>query len=35
MNVLAIEYPGYGIYEGEKSSEEMLKDSEILYDYLT
>lgn len=29
-----MEYPGYGLYIGEPSAERMLKDAEILFDYL-
>jgi hypothetical protein len=36
MHVLAVEYPGYGLYKTSKSNEEQIKqDSEIIYDYLT
>ena len=38
INVLAIEFPGYGIYDygrRECSSEEILKDAEIIYNFLT
>ena len=35
MHVLAIEYPGYGLYKTSKSSEEQIKqDAEMIYDYL-
>jgi len=33
--VLAVEYPGYGVYKGDKSSEQILTDAEIVYWYLT
>jgi abhydrolase domain-containing protein 17 len=32
---LSVEYPGYGLYLGVPSEEEILKDSELVYDYLT
>lgn len=32
---MAIEYPGYGIYEGKASSEQIIIDCESVYDYLT
>lgn len=36
MHVLAIEYPGYGLYKTSKSSEDQIKqDCVIIYDYLT
>jgi hypothetical protein len=36
MHVLAIEYPGYGLYKTCPTSEQQMgEDSEILYDYLT
>lgn len=38
INVLAIEFPGYGIYNNSDKdccSEEILKDAEIIYDFLT
>ena len=34
VHILAVEYPGYGIYEGKANEENILKDSEIVYDYL-
>ena len=34
MNALLVEYPGYGIYKGTTNSEEILKDAEIVFDYL-
>lgn len=30
-----MEYPGYGIYKGQPSAEQILMDSEIVFDYLT
>jgi len=36
MHVLAVEYPGYGLYKNKKPDEQMIKeDSESVYDYLT
>lgn len=35
MNVLAVEYPGYGIYEGEANAKTILEDAEIIFDFLT
>ena len=36
MHVLAVEYPGYGLYKGSKPSEQMMReDAESIYDYLT
>jgi esterase/lipase len=35
INVLAPEYPGYGIYPGRPNQEAIFEDSLILYDYLT
>ena len=34
INVLIIEYPGYSLYNSEKSSEIILEDSLIVYDYI-
>ena len=33
--MLAVEYPGYGIYDGSPDADQILKDSETVYDYLT
>lgn len=33
VNILAIEYPGYGIYKGNPSSTLLLEDANIIYDY--
>ena len=30
-----MEYPGYGLYIGKPNEEQILKDAEIIYDYLT
>jgi alpha-beta hydrolase superfamily lysophospholipase len=36
FHVLAIEYPGYGLYKTSKPNESQIKeDAEIVYDYLT
>jgi fermentation-respiration switch protein FrsA (DUF1100 family) len=36
MHVLAVEYPGYGLYKGGKPNElKMKEDCENVYDYLT
>lgn len=35
MHVLAIEYPGYGIYPGSPSAEKILEDALTLWNYLT
>ena len=36
MHVLAIEYPGYGLYKTSKADENQIKeDAETIYDYLT
>ena len=36
MHVLAVEYPGYGLYKNVKPDEEKMKeDALIVYDYLT
>lgn len=35
MHVIAVEYPGYGIYDGQPEAYQIQKDAEIVYDYLT
>ena len=36
MNILAVEFPGYGLYKTSQPSENQMKeDSEIIFDYLT
>ena len=35
MNVLSVEYPGYGAYEGEACAKTILEDAEIVFDFLT
>jgi pimeloyl-ACP methyl ester carboxylesterase len=34
VNVLGVEYPGYGMYQGTSSDTGILEDSEALYDFL-
>ena len=34
MHILAVEYPGYGIYKGSANEESILEDSESVYEYL-
>ncbi|CAD8078720.1 unnamed protein product [Paramecium sonneborni] len=34
MNVLSVEYPGYGVYQGQPNEENILKDAEYLYKYV-
>lgn len=33
--MLAVEYPGYGIYDGAPDAYQIEKDATIVYDYLT
>mmetsp|Transcript_25355 Transcript_25355/g.22397 ORF Transcript_25355/g.22397 Transcript_25355/m.22397 type:complete len:152 (-) Transcript_25355:445-900(-) len=35
INVLAVEYPGYGLYQGASSDSQILADAEAVFDYLT
>lgn len=35
INVMAIEYPGYGIYSGQPSSKLIQSDALTVYDYIT
>lgn len=36
MHVLAVEYPGYGIYEGDTATaDKIISDADIVYNYLT
>jgi len=36
MHVMAVEYPGYGLYKTSKPDEEKIKnDADTVYDYLT
>jgi len=34
VNILAVEYPGYGIYKGGSSSKLLNEDAEIIYSYI-
>lgn len=35
MHVLAIEYPGYGIYDGNPDAYQIQVDADLVYTYLT
>ena len=36
MHVIAVEYPGYGLYKTSRPDEEKMKeDADTVYDYLT
>lgn len=35
VHVLAMEYPGYGVYEGEPNADQIALDAQNMYDYLT
>ena len=35
VHVLAMEYPGYGVYEGEPDADQIALDAQNVYDYLT
>jgi hypothetical protein len=35
VHILAVEYPGYGIYDGSPDAQQILDDAEIVYDFLT
>lgn len=35
VNVIAMEYPGYGIFAGEPSEKEILINTLAVYDFLT
>ena len=36
VHVIAVEYPGYGVYQGDYSSaEKIIKDADIVYNFLT
>lgn len=35
MNVLSVEYPGYGVYKGTPTAKGILEDAEIVFDFLT
>ena len=34
-DVLLVEYPGYGVYDGEANAKTILEDAEIVFDFLT
>lgn len=34
LNVIGVEYPGYGIYNGESNEETILEDAETVMNYL-
>jgi hypothetical protein len=35
MHVIAVEYPGYGIYHGDNSSaEKIIADADIVFNFL-
>jgi hypothetical protein len=34
VNILAVEYPGYGLYNSSPSSEKLLEDALIVYDHM-
>jgi hypothetical protein len=35
MHVMAVEYPGYGIYEGDNpNAEKIINDADIVYNFL-
>lgn len=35
ISILAVEYCGYGLFQGEKDAEKVLHDCLAVYDYLT
>lgn len=35
VHVLAMEYPGYGVYEGDPDANQIALDAQNVYDYLT
>ena len=35
VHVLAMEYPGYGVYDGEPNADQIALDAQNVYDYLT
>lgn len=35
VHVLAVEYPGYGIYPGQPSAERLVQDADLVFGYLT
>jgi fermentation-respiration switch protein FrsA (DUF1100 family) len=34
INVLAVEYPGYGVYKGKPSSKALIQDAECIYEFV-
>jgi len=34
-DVISVEYPGYGVYEGDTNAKTILEDAEIVFDFLT
>jgi hypothetical protein len=35
MHVIAVEYPGYGVYQGDKSTaEKIIADADIVYNFI-
>jgi len=34
-DILSVEYPGYGLYEGEANAKTIIEDAEIIFDFLT
>ena len=34
IHVLAVEYPGYGVYAGKCTAERVIQDAQVVYDYL-
>lgn len=34
MNIIMVEYPGYSIYKGEPNADIILKNTEIVYDFI-
>jgi abhydrolase domain-containing protein 17 len=35
VHVLAVEYPGYGVYDGSPNADQIIDDAMDVYDYLT
>lgn len=33
VNVLAVEYPGYGVYEGSPNADQILADADSVYEF--
>jgi hypothetical protein len=34
MRVIVVEYPGYGLNKGKSSSQSILEDANLVYDYI-